>query len=57
MQEALIAAVFLIVSALAGSLIQPGEDQMRPLTDQMRPLTPQATSGDAGHDHHDSHQP
>jgi hypothetical protein len=49
MQEALIAAVFLVVSALIGSLIQPGEDQLRP-------LTPQASSGDAGHDHHDSHQ-
>jgi hypothetical protein len=48
MQEALIAAVFLVVSALIGSLIQPGEDQLRP-------LTPQVSSGEAAHDHHDSH--
>lgn len=48
MQEALIAAVFLVVSALIGSLIKPGEDQLRP-------LTPQMFFGDADHDHDGNH--
>jgi hypothetical protein len=46
MQEALIAAAFLLVSALIGRFIKPGEDQLRP-------LYPQASSGDA--DAHSSH--
>jgi hypothetical protein len=46
MQEALIAAVFLLVAALIGGFIKPGEDQLRP-------LYPQASSGDA--DAHGSH--
>jgi len=44
MQEALIAAAFLVVAALIGSLIKPGEDQLRP-------LFPQASSGDAADAH------
>jgi len=46
MQEALIAAAFLLVAALIGSFIKPGEDQLRP-------LYPQASSGEA--DVHTSH--
>jgi hypothetical protein len=46
MQEALIAAAFLLVAALIGGFIKPGEDQLRP-------LYPQASSGDA--DAHSSH--
>jgi hypothetical protein len=46
MQEALIAAAFLLVAALIGGFIKPGEDQLRP-------LYPQASSGDAGA--HSSH--
>jgi len=40
MQEALIAAAFLLVAALIGGFIKPGEDQLRP-------LYPQASSGEA----------
>jgi hypothetical protein len=47
MQEALVAGAFLAVAALIGSLIKPGEDQLRP-------LFPQASSGDAA-DAHGSH--
>jgi hypothetical protein len=47
MQEALIAAGFLVVAALSGLLLKPNEDQMRP-------LTPQASSGTDDH-HHDHH--
>jgi hypothetical protein len=48
MQEALIAAAFLVVAALIGSLIKPGEDQLRP-------LFPQASSGDAADAHSSYH--
>jgi len=47
MQETLIAAAFLVVAALIGSLIKPGEDQLRP-------LFPQASGGDAA-DAHGTH--
>jgi hypothetical protein len=47
MQEALVAGAFLAVAALIGSLIKPGEDQLRP-------LFPQALSGEAA-DAHSSH--
>jgi len=46
MQEALIAAAFLLVAALIGGFIKPGEDQLRP-------LYPQASSGEP--DGHSSH--
>jgi hypothetical protein len=46
MQEALIAGAFLLVTALIGGFIKPGEDQLRPLYTQ-------ASSGDA--DAHSSH--
>jgi hypothetical protein len=47
MQEALIAAAFLLVAALIGRFIKPGEDQLRP-------LYPQPSSGavDAHSSHH-----
>jgi len=48
MREAVFAAVFLLVSALIGAVLRPGEDQLRP-------LTPQPSAGGDGHDHHDSH--
>jgi hypothetical protein len=48
MQQALIAAAFLVVAAIIGSLLKPNEDQLRP-------LTPQASSADAGHDDHHGH--
>ena len=35
MQEALIAAGFLVVAALVGGLLKPGEDQLRPLFPQV----------------------
>jgi hypothetical protein len=44
MQEALIAAGFLVVAALIGALLKPNEDQLRP-------LYPEASST-AGHDDH-----
>jgi hypothetical protein len=47
MQEALIAAVFLVVAVLIGGLLKPGEDQLRP-------LTPPPSSGN-GSDHHGDH--
>jgi hypothetical protein len=34
MQEALIAGAFLVVAAVIGGLIKPGEDQLRPLFPQ-----------------------
>jgi hypothetical protein len=45
MQEALIAAGFLVVAALIGALLKPNEDQLRP-------LWPEASSGASGHDDH-----
>jgi hypothetical protein len=44
MNEALIAAGFLVVATIIGALLKPGPDQLKP-------LTPQASSGDSGHDH------
>jgi hypothetical protein len=49
MQEAVIAAGFLVVAAIVGSLLKPNADQLRP-------LFPEASSAGDGHDHHhDSH--
>jgi len=49
MQEAVVAAAFLLVSVIIGSLLKPNEDQLRP-------LTPQASTGGDGHDdHHGGH--
>jgi len=47
MQETLIAAASLLVAALIGSFIKPGEDQLRP-------LFPQASGHDTA-DPHGSH--
>jgi len=43
-----LAAAFLVVAAVIGSLLKPGEDQLRP-------LFPQASSGDAADVHSDHH--
>jgi hypothetical protein len=49
LEEALIAAGFLIVAAIVGAFLKPNEDQLRP-------LTPQGSTGEAAHDHHHDQQ-
>jgi hypothetical protein len=47
MQEALIAAGFLVAASLIGLALKPDEDQLRPLTPQVAP--------DTGHEDHVAH--